>query len=560
MTSPPTQPPRVSAAWFLARLRTEFLLFATAGACYLLGLGWGLPEAVSPTYVHLWAYDDISPLPALVEVYHTFVRPEADPWLTYPPFHHYLLGAAYAPYLGWLALTGRFAHPSPVFPFGLADPVAAFRALTLIARVISVLMAAGIIVAVYRIGATAWDRATGIWASLAAAATYPMFYYSKTACLEVPYLFWGSLAWLAYARILSEGPETRLMAALGVLAALAAATKDQAAGLFLLLPLPLALAYRRNARPGQVSWKPAAALLGAGSATYAVAGGLVFDFRRFLDHIRWILQPDGMLAEEFVSWYPESIWFADSLPGKLGQTGAVLGAQVRFLGPVLLMLACIGFLVTARRCPTKIWLAFPALSYCATFLLVIGHFQLRYAMPVMLAFALFAGPGLEWLRQRLRGGTVFALLVAIAFAWPVRSSARLVYQMLNDTRLEAERWLRAAMAQGDRLAAAHEINALPRPPRDVEIIKLPTGQAALARLKEDPPEFVSVIPDWSSEPGTHWSRAYPRELFDKLADGSLGYALAAAFDSGFWPAKPLLDYPAVSPPVRIYRRVAPVPR
>jgi hypothetical protein len=551
---------RSAAGQLWARRRTEALLLTAAVVCYLPGLFWGLPEASSAERVSVWAYDNISPLPALAEIYQTLIQPGPDRWLAYPPLHHYLLGAAYAPYLGWLALTGRFAHPSPVFPYGLDDPVGAFRTLTLIARLISILMAAGIVVAVYRIGLTLWDRRTGLWSSLAVMAAYPMFYYSKTACLEVPYLFWASLATLAYAQILSDGPGVKRMAFLGAFAAMAAATKDQAAGLFLLLPIPLAQMHRRNQRGEGAGWEAPAALLGAGGVAYALGSGMVFDFERYLAHVRWILRPEGMLSEQFVSWYPESIWMARGAEGIIQRIGVLLDAQVRFLGPALIACAAVALIQTARRQRAKLWLAFPALSYLVTFLMAINYFQLRYAMPVMVFLALFAGRGLAWLQRRVRSGLAFALVALMIFAWPAHSSARLVRHLLRDTRLEAERWLRAGMAPGDRIAAAHEINALPRLPRDVVILKLPPGPAALDRLKAQQPEFVSVIPDWSSAPGSAHSRAYPRELFEQLDGGSLGYALAAQFDSGFWSARPLLDYPAVSPPVRIYRRIGSVRR
>jgi hypothetical protein len=186
---------------------------------------------------------------------------------------------------------------------------------------------------------------------------------------------------------------------------------------------------------------------------------MVFDFERYLAHVRWILRPEDMLSEQFVSWYPESIWMAHGAEGIIQRIGVLLDAQVRFLGPALIACAVVALIETARRQRAKLWLAFPALSYLVTFLMAINHFQLRYAMPV-------------------------------------------------------------------------------------------TQQ----------PEFVSVIPDWSSVPGSAHSRAYPRELFEQLDGGSLGYALAAQFDSGFWSARPLLDYPAVSPPVRIYRRIGSVRR
>jgi 4-amino-4-deoxy-L-arabinose transferase-like glycosyltransferase len=357
--------------------RTELVLVIAALAAYLPAVDWGLPEAWSATRVHVWAFDDISPLPALSEIYQTLFRPGPDRWVAYPPLHHYVLGLAFAPYLGWLALTGQPANPSPLFPYGLADPVTTFQTLALIARLLSILMAADIILAVCWIGEAVWDRRTGLWAAWAVAAAYPMFYYTKTACLEIPYTFWATLATLVYARLLVREPNSKRLAALGVLAALAAATKDQAAGLFLLLPIPLAVRFRQSSRHGRADWRQPAALLVAGGVAYALARGLVFDFGRYLDHVRWILRPDGMLAEEFIAWYPDSIWYPDGLIGTLRHAAAIVQTLLGFLGPPMMAFAAFGLLETARSKPGRLWLAFPAISYIFTFLLVIDYFQRR---------------------------------------------------------------------------------------------------------------------------------------------------------------------------------------
>jgi 4-amino-4-deoxy-L-arabinose transferase-like glycosyltransferase len=538
--------------------RVEILLFAAAVALYLPGIHWGLPQATSAERVKLWAYDDISPLPALTEVYHTFVRSAPDRWLAYPPLHHFLLGAAYAPYLGWLALTGQLSAPSPVFPYGLQDPVTAFRMLTVIARIVSILMAAGIVVAVYRAGLTLWDRKVGTLSALAVLVAYPMFYYSKTACLEIPYVFWASLALPVYARILTLGFSVKRAAVLGCFAALAVAAKDQAAGLFLLLPLALGVIHVRHWRAGRVSWwGPPSALLGAGGILYAFGSGLVFDPERYFAHVRWITRPGGMLSEEFVSWYPETLWYPETFAGTLALVGAVMQAQVKFVGPILAAFAVVAILEAARRDPAKLWMALPAVSYIATFIIPIHWFCLRYGMPVMLIVALFAGRGLALALRRAKIRPLAALLGVVALGWPAFSSLDLVRHLFTDTRLEAERWLAAHMAPGDRIAALHHVNALPRIGPDVQVVAAPTGAAALTFLNAEKPEFLTVIPDWTSIPGTVWSKAYPEDLRQALEDYSLGYNLAATFDSGFWPSRPLLDYPAVSPPVRIYRRVAP---
>ena len=145
-------------------------LFVLALIAYSPGMMWGLPEVSNPERVHTWAYDEIAPLHALTEVYHTFVEGAPDRWLAYPLLHHSVVAAAYSPYLLWLVLLGGFS--SPTATYGLEDPVRTLQTLTVIARLVSIAMAAGIVVTSYWIGATLWDKSTGVLASLICLVPY----------------------------------------------------------------------------------------------------------------------------------------------------------------------------------------------------------------------------------------------------------------------------------------------------------------------------------------------------------------------------------------------------
>lgn len=81
--------------------REVLFLFLVALAVYLPGIDWGLPYASGPDRVNTWSYDDIAPLAALTEVYHTFVQ-DAPPcgrghslWIPRP------LAWRSAPLFGW---------------------------------------------------------------------------------------------------------------------------------------------------------------------------------------------------------------------------------------------------------------------------------------------------------------------------------------------------------------------------------------------------------------------------------------------------------------------------
>ena len=72
------------------------------------------------------------------------------------------------------------------------------------------------------------------------------------------------------------------------------------------------------------------------------------------------------------------------------------------------------------------------------------------------------------------------------------------------------------------------------------------------------PEYVILIPDWTTRRGTDHSGDCPPEVRAALGDGSLGYRPVAVFEASSplpdFLQRPDLDNPSVAPPVRIFAR------
>jgi 4-amino-4-deoxy-L-arabinose transferase-like glycosyltransferase len=534
--------------------KTEFLLFSFALAAYLPGIGWGLPNASGPDRVFVWATDDISPLAPLTEFYQTFIQTGPNPWLAYPLLHHFVLVVAYTPYFAWLMLTGQFESPSSIYPYGMQDPVTSMQTLTLIARVVSCCMAAGIVLVAYRIGLTLWGKREGVLASIVCLSSYQMLYYSKTANLEIPYLFWVSLGLLVYAKILINGVSVKRAILLATFAALAAATKDQAAGIFLLLPLVLIPMLVRDWKAKRTPlWSPILGFLIAGCVVYALASGLAVDPNRYFAHVDFILNTNrGHIGALYTQWYPAT------LSGMMELTSKFLGAQIWIVGPLIVLFACVTLIHSGRLEPWKLAFLLPAGSYLLTMILPMGYMYLRYVMPVSFILAIFSGRGMA-LALRMPGWPRLAASVGVvlALAWPLYLSLDLALQMRNDSRYEAEKWLSANVAENSRVGYLGEINALPRLRADAQFVGLPggDGSAAVDYLRESAPEFVVIVPDWTSKPGMQHSSLCPVDLYELLNDGSLGYELASMFETKPRVKRQLLDYPSVNPPVRIFKKI-----
>ena len=256
----------------------------------IVGITWGLPHYGD------WAIDGIAPFRVLEAAYYRF----SNGWHTgYPPVHFAILAALIAPLMGYLMLSGGLNDPSPVFPFGLADPLSALTYVTLISRTVSALMGVGIVLLVYLTVCELFDRRSALFSALMVALCYPLVFYAHNANVDVPYLFWALLAIYYFLRVLKHGSlkEYVLFALFGTLSI---CTKDQAFGLFLLSPLPIL--WIRFAEPGQASLERPS--FGAvifdrrnvlafmvALATFIVAQNLVFNLSGFIEHVRLITNP-----------------------------------------------------------------------------------------------------------------------------------------------------------------------------------------------------------------------------------------------------------------------------
>ena len=159
--------------------------------------------------------------------------------MKYPLFHYIVLIASYAPYMLYLKISGGLSHPGAGYPYGFVDPAAAIQMLTLIARGVTLLMAAGLVVVAYFTAKRLWNRTAGLLAALFVMLMYPMNYYGIMSNVDVPSLFWASLVLWVSIPVMREGWTMRSAIGMGIFAALSIATKDQSYAVLLLLPLAL---------------------------------------------------------------------------------------------------------------------------------------------------------------------------------------------------------------------------------------------------------------------------------------------------------------------------------
>ncbi|MCW5977118.1 MAG: glycosyltransferase family 39 protein [Bryobacteraceae bacterium] len=527
---------------------------------YAAMIGWGLPHATAADRIKTFAIDDVLPLGALAEMRSSFIEPGPNRNVNYPWLHYFLTAGAQAPYLVYLRATGKLAAPAADYPYGLADPVSALRGLTLAGRFLTVLMAAGIVIASWRFSSTLWGRRAGIIAALLTACNYLLFYYGRTGNPDVPAFFWTAWGLVVFASILKEGLTPKRAALLGALAGLALATKDQA----LLVFFPVGCLLLLESVGGIAAWRPRLRLFllfaAAAAAAHVAGAGMLVDPARHIAHIRRLFSPEWhLIATAGGSWptHPATLAGAAGLAAEFVERLADAMSW-----PVLVAVAAGVALAWRKSRRTLVLLTpFPMLVLLLT--LPTGIVVLRYFLPLTLIAGSFAAAALASIPRP----AVRSLLVVACLAVAIAYDAGLAYEQHHDPRGYAAEWFRERTLPGMRVHYFGAPESLPRLEAGVVSRQAPGSEnwmessrfapRILERLGADGPDFVVVSPDWTSRPGMLHSAACPPEVFEALENGSLGYRLEARFEpKPLWSGiirPPRLDYPHALP-VRIYSR------
>jgi 4-amino-4-deoxy-L-arabinose transferase-like glycosyltransferase len=542
---------------------TIFALVLGSIILYAPLIGWGVPHATAPDRTKTFATDEILPLEGLAEMHNTFVVSKPDRNYGYPWWHYFVVSSAQAPYVGYLLVSGGMEGSQSEYPFGMQDPVAALVWLTLIGRFVSVLMGAGTVAAAYYFSRTLWGHQTGVIAALLTMLNYLMFYYSRTGNLDVPAFFWSSLGLAVLAKIMVAGLTARRAGWLGAFAGLAIATKDQAVVIF--LPLICLLLLPRFARSLDLRFRPRPLLIGLAAfvIAYLIGTGMLVDPQRHITHVQALFFEPERVSGASAYWPPHP----RTLAGTANLLGDYLQKLVAMSSLPVLLSSIFGAALIWRSTPRLLALLLPVATLFILLILPTGIAPMRYLLPLTLildAFAAFAVISLNRSRWRL----VWVPLLILLCGWRLLIGVDLSYAQYHDTRYSASAWLMESARSGNRLEYFGAPETLPH--LSSEIITRPVagrtqwvgetghGPALLRYLAEEGPEYVIIIPDWTSRPGMERSADCPPEVYAALIDGNIGYTQAAYFPPrsllGGVLSRPALDNPSVCPPVRLFAR------
>jgi hypothetical protein len=506
-----------------AASRRLFILMAAGFVLITYGLMWGLPN------LYDFAQDSVVPQGNLAQVNAPFEKVTA---FRYPPFHFLVLRAFFLPARGLLRISG------------LAENLKVASTLFILgARLVSVAMALGVLGLIYATGRRLWDERTGWAAALLFVLSPVTLYYAKNANLDIPYLFWLALALFFYVRILQEN-RRRDYLWLGISAALAVCTKDQAYGFLLLMPVALLFRLRARLKLPLREFLPSAlrfawpAALGF-AVPFALIHNILFEPAEFLRHVSVVIGPGSEGWRQFSGGPVGQLRLLAETALRLCDAWTLAGAALAIFG------LAVAFREGGER-RTRLATLVPVLSYHLSFLAVIGYVYPRFVLPMLLVLALFAGRG----AVRLWRGGGFGRIAAVALtAWIGLAGLCVDYVMSEYPQYDAQRWLERHASAETQIFYVGDMRDMPRfnapldahpveptaeaiqglrPPADLIVLSFAPGQAASGTRSF---RISSILRRHLGDWGLVRSAGGGKGFLERLVAGEFGYTEAARFES-----------------------------
>lgn len=539
-------------------------------AC-VAGSNWGLPGTDS------WHNDALSPRPCgLGAVTETWVPGH---FFRYPPLQTSLLTVLSLPFIV-VALVVAPGRGMDALRTELIEP-RYMTGIELVARLVALLMAVGVIVHVRRLFARVWGDRAGNVAALVTALDPVLVYFAHSGNSDIPCLFWVTRALVELDRVMAG--EARERAAL--LCAMAAAlTKDQSAPLFFLaapwalVVVPLLMRGDRSAR--EVLLRPALwRSLALALAGYLLVAGAVTNPVGWARRLAWITGPanaDWVVAGRDLVGIGE-------LSREVVRSAPLFAAR----GVGVLALVGVGLALAGARGVSRGRAALPAvagLSYLLFFVFPSRWTMERHLMPLAVLFFAYAGVAVAALLDLVpaRSRALVAAVAALGLTPQLIDVASVDGTLAADSRHAAQRFL-AALPAGTTVEIYGGNQYLPNLPRhlrvtrvgpepDAERSPLPGVAEVRAPFRDvtlRAPGYAVVGEDFASyylptdvPQAPHNARLHDdpdgRALMTGLLRGSLGYRWALRSRCELpWPLRCVRMHRSTGAETWIFRRATP---
>ena len=506
------------------RTSERFLLLGIA-VLHVVGIGWGLPASDG------WDVDGVAPRDFLPGIIKTFTPGD---YFTYPPLHLLILTVLTLPVTAVALLRAPSLSQHDVIQTFLNVPV--MTTFAYVARVVSLLMSLGIVLAMGRLASAIFGPRARPWAMAIAGVEVAGTYYAHTSNLDIPALFWASYALLTLVEAVKADDPRKLRRA-SVLAACAIATKDQAYAIFLLsLPCVLVAWAHHRRREGRLGplLRETLWLAGIGVVLVLVLDAAVFNPTGFAARVRFLTGPASQDFAQYSRDWPGRLTALREAVTFLPNHYPVALAPVFALGVVLALKRTSSGVdrarAGARDAPSRDRIAamvplLAIVSFTLAFNCVARRVEERFMLPQMQLLAVYGGgaiSGLLELAERAKEKRVPTWMIRLGAVACIlsglRMSAAMIATMLGDTRYDAETFMREHVRPGEVIEIYGNNVYLPRFPPGATVQRIdsrPTdNRNPMLGIVEKEDQFGNVsarAPRWIVVSSGYFWRFLPRD-------------------------------------------------
>ena len=545
-TSPAKSPTSPACSWWKTLLAIG-LLFGISACLNCIGLSWGQPG--DPP----WEPDSIAGARTIYHMPNLFGQ-----WkYKYPPFHFMINAAAYKPFLNhWRknpAPGGRRIGTEVLNTEQIST-------LIMVSRIISALMGAGAVVAVFLTARVLFnDDLAAFFAGLVLAFSMLFVFYNHSGKPDAPRTFWfaWSLYWAVKATYIGKW---RHFAFLGLFCSLAVCTKDSMAGYVIGLAIAVWFAMIGRARGAGESFNKALTTIFSTKVLIAVVVA-AFCFA-LINNV--LFAPEAFLRR-MGHWIggPGTTGYQGDFEGQLPLLWRTCRNSYYALGwPLLLAVA-----ISLVYCVIKFrWeSAFAVTPLIVFYLIVIMNIRFSYPRFLLAAFpslALLTGKAsADYLRCRKMPLVVRALPLVFVYASSLLYCIGLDLEFVQETRYEAEKWLATHVSKNERVVALSGAAYAPR-------IYMIGCKYNFVMYRPKNEELIKKIRPYTnylvlSEPEFEIPTAFDQDFLIALLEGRMGYKEVARFSNKYlYPQKTIFGFAGwpfkrpsvVSPEIIILKR------
>lgn len=392
-----------------------------------VGLSWGMPASDG------WDVDGIAPRDIIPGLAQTYTPGE---YYTYPPLHLAILALLTLPATITGVLRTGTASVDAVIHELIKPSYMTVYAMT--GRVVSLFMSIGVVLAFAKIAEELspppQKNRAATWTALLVALDAPFTYYSHATNLDVPYLFWASVAALCLVRAVDREEPRRLRTA-AVYAALSVATKDQAYAMFIVGIPVVVLAMRAQ-------WRSVLRELAIGGAIalglLLVIDGAVTNPTGFKNRLGFL---SGSASQDFAT-------YSKDMAGRWAVLVDSVKIFARHYPPIVAFPIAVGLVFSAKS--KKVAAIVPlalALSFTLCFNMVARRVEERFTLVQNLVLAIFGGIGLARIWSSF---SWFGRIAAVGLVLPALYLAvRVDATILQEPRYDVESYIAAHGKPGD---------------------------------------------------------------------------------------------------------------